>query len=131
MFTFFKANISSLAASFIDYLVYILLVSLNHSHIIMASAGGTVCGGVVNFTVGRNWVFDSKENTLQSQAVRYIIVWSGNLLLNTLGVYLLTKLLNGQYIISKIFVSVMVGFFYNYTLQKRFVFRRVQNVEED
>jgi putative flippase GtrA len=83
----------------------------------------TICGGIVNFLIGRNWVFDSKSNKVHKQAVRYGIVWGGNLFLNTAGMFVLTKGLKVHYVVSKIFVSLLVGFFYNYTLQKRYVFK--------
>ena len=126
MLTFLKANLSSSIASFIDYLATIFLVSFFRVDVIKASVTGTVCGGVVNFVIGRNWVFSSKESKVHHQAYRYGLVWVGNLALNTAGVYVFTKLLKVYYVISKAFVSLVVGFFYNYTLQKRFVFKSPQ-----
>jgi putative flippase GtrA len=123
MITFLKANISSSIASFIDYLVTIFLVSFFRVDVVIASTTGTVCGGIINFLIGRNWVFESKKRKVHQQAVRYGIVWGGNLILNTSGMYVLTRLLNVHYVFSKLFVSFLVGFCYNYTLQKRYVFK--------
>lgn len=123
MITFLKANISSSIASFFDYLVTIFLVSFFRVDVVIASTTGTICGGVLNFLVGRNWVFKSKQRKAHKQAVRYGLVWSGNLLLNTGGMYLLTKMLKVHYVFAKFFVSFVVGIFYNYTLQKRYVFK--------
>jgi putative flippase GtrA len=60
---------------------------------------------------------------MQNQAVKYVIVWAGNLLLVSAGVFLLTHYGSLSYLVSKIAVSLIVGFFYNYRLQKRFVFK--------
>lgn len=125
MVTFFKANLSSSIASFIDYLTTVFLVSVYNIDVVKASATGTICGGIVNFLIGRNWVFHSKKKKIHHQAFRYLIVWCGNLLLNTGGMYLFTKVFKVHYVISKAFVSLVVGFCYNYTLQKRFVFKKV------
>ena len=57
------------------------------------------------------------------QAFKYLIVWIGNLVLVSAGVFILTNYGGISYLVSKIAVSVLVGFFYNYTLQKRFVFK--------
>jgi putative flippase GtrA len=124
MVTFIKANISSSIASFFDYLVTIFLVTFFKIDVVIASTTGTVCGGIVNFVIGRNWVFESKTRKAHHQAVRYIIVWSGNLLLNTGGMYVLTKILKVHYVIAKVFVSLIVGFCYNYILQKQYVFKK-------
>ncbi len=123
MITFLKANISSSVASFTDYLITIFLVSFFRVDVVIASTTGTVCGGVLNFLIGRNWVFQSRKRKVSQQAARYGLVWTGNLLLNTGGMYLLTKILHIHYVIAKLFVSLIVGFFYNYTLQKRYVFK--------
>lgn len=123
MITFLKANISSSIASFIDYLVTILLVNFFRVDVVIASTTGTVCGGILNFLIGRNWVFQSKKRKASQQAARYGLVWGGNLVLNTGGMYFLTKVLEVHYVISKLFVSLIVGFCYNYTLQKKFVFK--------
>lgn len=127
MVTFLKANVSSIIASLVDYLTTICLVGYFKVDVVMASATGTVCGGIVNFIIGRNWVFVSKEDKVYKQAARYGMVWVGNFILNTGGMFVMTKLLKVHYVISKAFVSLIVGFCYNYVLQKRFVFKK----EED
>lgn len=123
MLTFLKANISSSIASFCDYLVTIFLVSFFRIDVVIASATGTVCGGVLNFFIGRTWVFESRKRKVHQQAFRYGIVWTGNLILNTGGMYVLTKLLKVHYVVAKLFVSLIVGFCYNYVLQKKYVFK--------
>jgi putative flippase GtrA len=124
MMTFLKANISSSIASFVDYLITIFLVGFFRADVVLSSATGTICGGVINFLIGRNWVFESKHRKAHHQAMRYGLVWVGNLLLNTGGMYVMTKVLKVHYVVSKLFVSLIVGFFYNYTMQKRYVFKK-------
>lgn len=124
MITFLKANISSSIASFFDYLVTIFLVSFCRADVVISSTTGTICGGIINFLIGRNWVFESKNRRAYQQAARYGMVWGGNLILNTAGMYLMTKRLHVHYVISKLFVSLIVGFAYNYTMQKRYVFKK-------
>lgn len=123
MLTFLKANISSSIASFFDYLVTIFLVNFFRVDVVIASTTGTVCGGILNFFVGRTWVFESRKRKVHQQAFRYSIVWVGNLILNTGGMYLLTKKLRIHYVFAKVFVSLIVGFCYNYVLQKKYVFK--------
>lgn len=152
MITFLKANAASLAASICDFLMTMLLVQVCKANVVMAAATGTVTGGIVNFLIGRNWVFNagdtcrtqnaerqtqpnklyfalglkrlafSGNSTTVRQLWKYALVWAGNLFLNTGGVYVFTCYAGLHYAISKVVVSLLVAFLYNYPLQKNFVF---------
>lgn len=124
MRTFLKAQASSLISSAVDFLVTVTLKEIFGIYYLTASVIGVISGGVTNFLLGRNIVFSSKEKSVETQAFRYIVVWLGNLALNTLGVYLFTSVLNIEYRISKILVAIIVGLSYNYVLQKFFVFKK-------
>jgi putative flippase GtrA len=121
--TFFKAQASSLTASAVDFGVTVLLKEVGHVWYLLASILGTISGGIVNFSMNRRWAFNAREGKRGYQAIKYILVWIGNLVLVSLGVFLLTHYGRISYLVSKISVSLFVGFFYNYTLQKRFVFK--------
>ncbi len=124
MATFLKANISSLFSTVVDYLATILLVTFFHLDAVVSSATGNVIGGIANFFIGRRWVFKSREDKVHEQAFRYVLVWVGNLILNATGMYLLIHVAKINYIVSKLIVSIIVGFGYNYFLQKKFVFKK-------
>ncbi|MEO7530907.1 MAG: GtrA family protein [Sediminibacterium sp.] len=123
MATFIKAQAASLTATVVDFSVTILLKEVFHCWYLLASILGTVSGGVVNFAMNRSWVFRANDGKIHHQAIRYVLVWIGNLVLVSGGVFLLTNYGGISYVISKISVSLIVGFFYNYILQKRFVFK--------
>jgi putative flippase GtrA len=90
--------------------------------VVAAAVTGTVTGGVINFLMGRHWVFQADEEKAVRQIFKYLLVWTGNLLLNTGGVYLLASVAGLYYVASKVVTSLMVAFLYNYPLQKKFVF---------
>ena len=121
--TFAKAQIASLIASIIDYWCTVISVEIIGIWYVWASAIGTVIGGITNFSLGRNWVFRSRDKRRQSQMIKYIIVWTGYLILTTSGVFLLTHYTRLNYVISKVMVSLVMAISYNYPLQKKFVFR--------
>lgn len=121
--TFLKAQASSLTASAVDFAVTTLLKEWAHVGYLAASVWGTISGGVVNFSMNRRWAFSARDKKMFYQALKYLLVWLGNLGLVTLGVYLMTHYGGINYLVSKVSVSLFVGFFYNYTLQKRFVFK--------
>lgn len=122
MITFLKANIASLVASLSDFLITVLLVQWCRTNVVMAAAAGTVTGGIVHFLIGRHWVFHAGDESAFRQLGKYALVWGGNLLLNTGGVYVLASLAGLHYTVSKVVTSLMVAFGYNYPLQKNFVF---------
>ncbi|WP_442587895.1 GtrA family protein [Pedobacter sp. AW31-3R] len=122
MATFVKAQVASLSASIIDFLTTLVCTQVFHFWYLLGSVTGTTVGGIVNFTMGRNWVFDARERNVKLQIIKYILVWAGNLALTTAGVYLVTHYLHVNYILSKIIISCTVGTGYNFLMQKKFVF---------
>jgi len=129
MKTFVKANIASLTASFCDYLVTILLKQFFKMDAVAASILGTVVGGIINFFIGRLWVFRSSNTSFIHQGKKYLFTWTGNLVLNALGVYLLIRLGGVHYIIAKLVTSITVAIGYNYPMQKKYVFKNIDRNE--
>ncbi|MBI2284429.1 MAG: GtrA family protein [Bacteroidetes bacterium] len=123
MATFVKAQMASLTATLVDFTMTIVLKEAFQCWYLLASVLGTISGGVINFTMNRRWVFRARSKKVQLQAIKYIMVWMGNLLLVSAGVFLLTNYAGFSYVVSKVTVSLVVGVFYNYVLQKRFVFK--------
>ena len=123
MFTFIKAQAVSLTASFIDFLITVLVVELLHCWYVWGAIAGTVAGGVAYFSLGRVWVFAAAEKKMLPQMFRYLLVWVGYLLLNASCVFLITRYGGANYIVSKVCVSIILGISYNYGLQKKFVFK--------
>jgi putative flippase GtrA len=123
MRVFFKAQLASLTATAIDFLVTILLVNLFGFYPVPASAIGTITGGAVYFRMGRNWVFEAAQGPGSEQAVKYIAVWIVYLLLNTGFLYLITRYTGVNYILAKVGVAITMSVSYNFVLHKKFVFK--------
>lgn len=123
MKTFLKANVASLSASFCDYLVTILLVKFLYADPLLGGIAGTICGGIVNFLIGRYWVFKAQNAAMSLQGKRYLLTWTGNFILNAMGLYVLIKLFKYQYLIAKVTTLIVVAVVYNYPIQKRYVFK--------
>jgi putative flippase GtrA len=122
MFTYLKAQGSSIIASAIDFGVTVITVNLFGWWYLAASITGTVSGGMVNFYVNRKWVFESQSTAIKWQILKYILVWAGNLAIVTAGVFILTHFFNLNYMLAKVFSSVLTGISYNYIMQKQFIF---------
>jgi putative flippase GtrA len=123
MVTFVKAQAASLAATIVDFAVFIILTAVFDCWYLAASITGTTSGGIANFLLGRVWVFDATNGKIPGQAFKYLLVWIGNLLLVSGGVFVVKEYVGLTPLASKIIVSLIVGFTYNYLLQKKFVFK--------
>lgn len=123
MYTFLKAQLASFLSSLSDYCSTVVAVELFGFWYLWGSSLGTITGGLVNFAIGRNWVFRSGQGQALTQMTRYVLVWGGYLILASSGVYLFTHFLHINYLVSKATVTLMLGFSYNYPLQKSFVFK--------
>ena len=122
MLTFLKAQAAAFTATASDYVVTYLCVSIFGFWYLAGSVAGTVVGGVINFYMGRKWVFNAENKNLKAQILKYVLVWCGNLAIVTGGIYLLTHYFNVNYMISKLIISGVIGTLYNYFMQKKFIF---------
>lgn len=134
---FLKAQLSAQFASFIDFLLTILLVKVWGVFYLYATFVGAVAGGAVNCFINYGWVFHARTVKKIHVALKYLFVWGGSILLNTWGTFLMTEWLTGMnwvnrlpgyylnnlFILSKVIVALLVGFFWNYQLQRTFVYR--------
>jgi putative flippase GtrA len=122
MFTFLKVQAASIAGSIVDYLVTIVLVSGFHCWYLGASSAGNIFGAATLFILCRKWIFRRDKDSIHLQIARFILVFAGNMILASIGIYILTHFLKLHYIISKTILSVLLGVSYNYVMQKKFVF---------
>jgi putative flippase GtrA len=119
-----RSQIASLTATVVDFTTLIFLVEIGHVWYVAATAIGTFLGAVVNFMLGRHWSFVAHHEAVRGQAIRYALVSAVSLVLNSLGVYLLTDHLKIHYAISKAITAFLVGVLFNFPLHRWFVFGR-------
>lgn len=136
-FTFLKAQFSALVASFVDFTTTILLANLANLYYVYATSSGAVAGGVVNCVVNYRWTFKNGGCKKRFVFIKYTLVWFGSIFLNTYGTFLLTETIKRNpwvqetlshvfdniFIVVKIFISVLVCLFWNYHLQRSFVYK--------
>ena len=137
IFTFIRAQFSSQIASITDFLVTILLKVVLSVYYVYATFIGSVCGGIVNCAINYKWTFKAQGVKKKFVVIKYILVWCGSILLNTYGTYLLTEFLgkfgwiqellgrffDDIFIVSKAVVSLLVGWTWNYNMQRVFVYK--------
>lgn len=130
MITFTKAQLASLVATGVDFLVTFLLLrwaglpsAAASGRVTVCGVTGTICGGVTHFMISRRWVFRAGDGRWSGQLNRYVLVWTGNLALNAAGLYLLSRA-GCPPMLAKVMIATTVAVVYNYALQKRWVFNR-------
>jgi putative flippase GtrA len=137
IFMFIRAQFSSQVASATDFLITILLANLWNIYYVYATFVGSICGGIVNCIINYKWTFKTKDCKKQYVIIKYILVWIGSILLNTWGIYIMTEaisqnpwvqdklnpFIDNLFVFSKIVVSLIVGFTWNYNMQRVFVYK--------
>lgn len=120
--TFVKAQCSASVATVADFALTIVLAKLCHVWYADATLVGAIFGGMVNCSINYRWVFHAIGMKKKYVALRYVIVWTGSIALNTFGTYKLTEATGIDFVISKAIVAVAVAVLWNYQMQRVFVF---------
>lgn len=136
VFTFLRSVVSSQAASWVDLGTSVLLVWIGLSSWI-ATPVGAVLGGIVNCCLNYKYTFHAQGVSPRAVAVKYAMVWFGSLTLNTVGTSLLAMLLDhwgilgamgftdlGNFATARLVVSLLVSWFWNFLLQRNFVYKQ-------
>ncbi len=120
--TFGKAQISAWIASFVDFAVTIILAQFAELWYGYSTFIGALMGGITNCIINYKWVFHPDSINKRHIAARYMMVWTGSILLNTFGTLALTEATGVSFIIVKATVAVAVAVLWNYQMQRLFVF---------
>lgn len=127
---FGKAQCSAWVASAVDFGIMLILTSIVDVWYGYSTFIGAVCGGLTNCGINYRWVFHTFGMKKKYVALRYTFVWVGSIVLNTAGTWQLTELSGANYMISKTIVAAFVAVFWNYHLQRTFVFRANRNNQQ-
>ena len=131
---FIRAQLSAQIATFVDFLISILLNQCANVYYVYATLIGSISGGLTNCAINYKWTFQTEDCSPIPVIIKYTLVWIGSIGLNLWGTYLLTEFLTLQnsfisinqstaFIIAKVSVSIMVAILWNYNLHKTFVFK--------
>ena len=124
MKSFARNSITSVFTTALDFGVLFGLVEIFHVNYVIAVFLGTVAGATSNFLINRYWSFEATHSTPHWQLVRFLPVQAGSSGFQTLGVWLVTEHTRLTYYGSKMVVAVAVYLFWNYPMNRWFVFRK-------
>lgn len=141
-FTFLRSIVSSQAASWADLATRMLMFAFVFAALDpfyrsnLSVACGAAVGGIVNCTINYRFTFHAAGQSVKAVIVKYILVWTGSLLLNMYGTTFTCEALahwqflldmgftpDGIFAASTLTVSLLVSWFWNFALQRYFVYR--------
>ena len=147
IFLFLRAQISSQAATWVDNGIAFTLkktldifkvksVGLVESYV-FATIIGQIFGGLALCILNYKFTFKPQDLKFKHILLKFFLVWLGSIFLNTYFTFLVTEWLKIRPFITKIFVknpddififvklsvALLVGFFWNYTMFHRFVYK--------
>lgn len=113
---------SSVVTTAVDFGVMIACVSGLGLGPVAGTACGATAGAVTNFTLGRRWIFEARDDAWGPQALRYAAVSATSLGLNAAGEYLVAVRLGVAYVAARAITAIVVSLLWNLPMQRRFVF---------
>lgn len=117
-----RALVTSLIATSADYWVAAHLVSFELLSPPIATALGCMVGGVIAFTLSRNWAFGATRGPLSNQAARYVFVSGTSAGLNAGAVALFLLIPDASYPLVWFVARALVFLSWNYPLSHGFAF---------
>jgi putative flippase GtrA len=126
-----RHQLAAIVCTGVDFGVMGLAVELFDVDPVLATLLGALCGGITNFLLARRWIFEAHEDRAAPQALRYALVSGTSAGLNAFGEYITHTVLGVKYFGARMIVAALVSLFWNFPMQRYFVFRReVRAVEE-
>ncbi|MDE7376976.1 MAG: GtrA family protein [Muribaculaceae bacterium] len=133
--TFLRSGVSSQLASIVDLSLGFVLFSWCGFDALIATAIGAIAGGAVNCAINYKFTFHAEGCPWSAVIIKYTMVWVGSLLLNSFGTDWLNTLFEnmpwlatlgvttkGCYAAARLIVSLLVSWFWNFLLQRYFVY---------
>ncbi len=136
VYTFLRSIASSQTASWVDMLTGFVLFAWCNLTPWLSTAIGAIGGGVINCIINYKFTFHAQDCPWKAVVVKYTMVWIGSVLLNSFGTQALYYLIShwdwldslgfkpdGYYAAARLTVSLLVSWFWNFVLQRYFVYR--------
>ena len=121
----FRFMITSLLSSFLDIILFTILLSLTSSFgdvsIIISTMGARIVADLLNFYLTKNFVFYSVEETKKIILSYYLLGFS-KMFLSALFVLLISKNILINKTLIKIVVDTLI-YFFSYRIQKKYIFK--------
>ncbi len=121
--TFVRSQIVSLTATSVDFIISLLLNHFLDIYYVTATSIGSFFGAVTSFMLGRNWAFLNRHGHIRKQVIRFFIINVFSIFANTTGVFFFKENFDISFLFSRIIVAVLIGVFFNFFMNRYFVFK--------
>lgn len=111
------------AATALDLTLLVALVELLEIPPVVATAIGAASGAVLNFELGRRWIFDATASPAGQQAMRYAAVTAAGVGFTTLGEWGALSVSDGHYLAARLVVGAALSLCWYYPMHQHYVFR--------
>ena len=120
---FSRSQVTAVTASAADFGLIFLLTEVFGCWYVLATALGTILGGITSFLMNRHWGFEASGGQWKGQAFRHAASSAISMLFNSVGVWAVTEYAHVHYSISVFGVAIVIGVFVNFPLQRHWVFQ--------
>jgi len=117
-----RHQLGAAAATLIDFGTMVVLVQRFDLSPVLGTTVSAPLGGIVNFALGRSWVFPNNTGRIEWQAVRYALVSAASAAWNAVGEHVVHDLAHVQYVLARALVAIAVSLAWNFPMQRGFVF---------
>ncbi len=134
--TLLQATVTSQISAWSDFILSLILFEFTPLGPLYSKAIGATTGGVINCFLNYKWTFQGNSVSKRMVAIKYTLVWSGSLLLNSYGTDFVHYLFvnwdwlkeigfkdAGCFMAAQLLVAFFVSVFWNILLQRYFVFQ--------
>jgi putative flippase GtrA len=121
--SFLRSQVVSLTATSADFSIAMMLNYFLGIYYVTATSLGSFFGAIISFTLGRNWVFINKQGKLRKQIFRFFVINLFSIFANTTGVFFFKENFNITFALSRVIAAIFVGVFFNYFMNRYFVFK--------
>lgn len=136
-FTLLRSSASAQFCGWIDMLVSFVSFAFLNMTPWLSTATGALIGGICNCIINYRVTFHAKNVGWRAVMVKFVLVWTGSLLLNSFGTQIVYYLVcdwdwlhttvglsdDAIFIAARLAVSLVVSLGWNFLLQRHFVFR--------
>lgn len=135
-YTFLRSGFANQSSGLLDLLTGFALFALLDLPAWLSAAIGAVAGGILNCILNYRFTFRATNCPWKAVIVKYVLVWCGSMLLNSAGTEGLYAALSrwhwldsigfkpdGYYAAARLTVSIIVSWFWNFLMQRYFVYR--------
>ena len=117
-----KFSCSSILCFTIDYIVYIILLTLSNN-IILSNLTARFISSITNFTINKNIVFKEKKD-LKKHIIKYFSLVIIIIILNTIILKIISNIINPYF--DKILTELIL-FILSFNIQKKYIFKGNNN----